>query len=277
MLEVQPGLVGRVLEGVVAGGEQLLEAPQLLLAEQQLEPGQEAGGVAWHHQGQGDGDHRGGLLAGGAGSHVLWLAGHQGQLVDGYCLLHLLHHQPLLLLLPPLLHHLHLLHSQHVGGGLLGVDLGGAGPLHVGAGRVPGEDPSLSEALPDEVWLGVEDVLGRLLDEGDDGVLVEAAPNVRPVPVLTAPLEAGLEGGEEGEVEGLGEVGGVGAEEERLDAELGAGLGHGQAGVAAGTVDEEQDGGGDAVLLDVVAQVVDDVEEGVRYIFGKTVSHDIFK
>ena len=62
-----------------------------------------------------------------------------------------------------------------------------------------------------------------------------------------------------------------------LDAKLGAGLGHGQAGVAAGTVDEEQDGGGDAVLLDVVAQVVDDVEEGVRYIFGKTVSHDIFK
>ena len=97
------------------------------------------------------------------------------------------------------------------------------------------------------------------------------------MPVLTAPLEAGLEGGEEGEVEGLGEVGGVGAEEERLDAELGAGLGHGQAGVAAGTVDEEQDGGGDAVLLDVVAQVVDDVEEGVQIIFGKTVSHDIFK
>ena len=45
--------------------------------------------------------------------------------------------------------------------------------------------------------------------------------------------------------------------------ELVAGLGHVQAGVAAGTVDEEQDGGGDAVLLDVVAQVVDDVEEGV--------------
>ena len=32
-------------------------------------------------------------------------------------------------------------------------------------GRVSGEDPRLPEALPDQVWLGVKDVLGRLLHQ----------------------------------------------------------------------------------------------------------------
>ena len=94
--------------------------------------------------------------------------------------------------------------------------------------------------------------------------LFRLASDVGPVPVLPAPLEAGLQGGEEREVQRLGEVRGVGAEEEGLDGVLVAGLGHGQAGVAAGTVHEAHDGGGDVMLLYELAQGVDDVQECIR-------------